>query len=40
MIMLYRKIEINVQFEIHGANTCIEIGTPADNHGNMGPIYV
>ena len=32
MIMLYRMIEVSVQFEIHGAKTCIEIGTT--EHGS------
>ena len=37
MITLYRMIEISFRCEIHGANTCTEIGTPADRLGTMVP---
>ena len=36
-ITLYRMIEISFRCEIHGANTCTEIGTPADRLGTMVP---
>ena len=36
-ITLYRMIEISFRCEIHGANTCTEIGTPADRRGTMVP---
>ena len=39
-ITLYRMIEISFRCEIHGANTCTEIGTPVDRlrtiHGSQG----
>ena len=37
IITLYRMIEISFRCEIHGANTCTEIGTPADRLGTMVP---
>ena len=40
VITIYRMIKINARFEIRGADTRIEIGTPADSLGTMGPIYV
>ena len=44
-VTLYRMTEISFRCEIHGANTCTEIGTPADRLGTMvpreggGPLY-
>ena len=36
-VTLYRMTEISFRCEIHGANTCTEIGTPADRLGTMVP---